>query len=392
MPTIDRLRLAVIDPNPYRDLEGNPLQREHIDHLIASIASNGFWDSLVVRPHPNEKGRYQLVFGHARIQAAREAGIEVASFTVRDLDDDGMIRAMADENVTQFGRDEYKTYREAVFAAVERVLPDIVHGNNPSKYFEGLKEGNDQQAIAAIRDGAAPGEPVIARYFNNTLPLGPIRLALQEYRDIGRLGEWHSQRNPKAVASTEPPKLSSAALAKFTDTAHVKEFADTAKRMNIPATEQEAIACFVLASLKEPQPKTASKSARGKRAGKQYARTEQPREERLTRANIRRVMTEFRASRSKSSYEKAQLEAEALAISVESAVVELSIGLKRAAKACGDLTTVADALGGLRADMTPSTISRLMECNDALMTIGAALKKAAKVGIKPLRIVGGKST
>jgi ParB-like chromosome segregation protein Spo0J len=78
-PAIRRLALGQIEPNPYRDLQGHPLRREQVEHLKASIGSTGFWDGLLARPHPKVQGRYQLVFGHARMQAAIEAGIKEAN-------------------------------------------------------------------------------------------------------------------------------------------------------------------------------------------------------------------------------------------------------------------------------------------------------------------------
>jgi hypothetical protein len=50
-----------------------------------------------------------------------------AEFVIRNLDDDAMILAMAVENVIQFGRDEYTTYREAVVA-----------GRDPSRDWHSL--------------------------------------------------------------------------------------------------------------------------------------------------------------------------------------------------------------------------------------------------------------
>lgn len=381
---IEKIRLRDIDNNPFRDLEGNPLRRDQIDRLLGSINSTGFWDGLMVRPHPSKPQRYQLVYGHARLVAAREHGVTDAVFSIRDLDDDTMIRAMADENVTQFGRDEYKTYREAVTAAVERIMGQVIAGTISENIF-----GNHGPGAQAIHSGDGPGIDVIGRYFKGTLPLGPLRLALREYRDSGRLAAWHAQHNPQAEKRAQPTSLNSAALSRFTETSHVKEFADTAQRLGLAVDQQEYVADFVLSSLKVPDPDTRAKSARGKRASEQFARTEQPRNERLTQANIRRVMTEFRAKRSRSSKEKARLQAEAYAISIESAVVEMSIGLKRAAKAGADLMAAADAIGGLHVDMTPTTLTRMMECGDALRTIETTLKKAASVGIKTIRVVGG---
>ena len=381
--SVETIPLSRIEKNPYRDLEGHPLRREQVDHLKASIGSTQFWGGLMVRPHPERAGHYQLAFGHARFQAASEAGIERADFIVRDdLDDNKMIRAMADENVTQFGKDEYKTYREAVTAAVERIMTGLlIEGDPPSTYIEGAHDRNEQDFLDAIRSGDAPGENVVARYFKGTLSLPAIRMALREYRETGRLAAWHAKHNPKATKPAEAPKLNSAALSKFEETAHVQTFARTCERLGIPPDKQEHIADQVLEQLKVPKAKPA-KTPRGERASKQYARTAQPRQERLTSANIRQEVTAIVGKAARSPSERRRLEAEAHAISIESALSEMAIGLKRAAKAASDLVGVANVIGGLQVDMTPIARGKFAECHEAWKAIETSLKAATEAGLR----------
>jgi hypothetical protein len=126
---------------------------------------------------------------------------------VRDLDDDAMIRAMADENISQFGRDEYATYREAVTAAVERLLPDPETVQNILDRLD--PDGhNTKQMLAAIEAGGCPGERVIAAFFHNTLALGPVRIALKAYRETGKLAAWHGANNPRGADKSPAPTLS----------------------------------------------------------------------------------------------------------------------------------------------------------------------------------------
>jgi ParB/RepB/Spo0J family partition protein len=378
---VKRLSLRWIDPNPFRDLEGHPLRREQIEQLKASIRSNGFWEGLLVRPHPAEHDRYQLAFGHARLQAAIEAKIRDASFNVRTLDDDAMIRAMADENVSQFGRDEYATYREAVTAAAERMMEQVIADPSDAQKILRVPDAAAQpakviaEAVNSITNGEAPGERFIARYFNGTLPLAPIRLALREYRESGRLAAWHARHNPQATAAPPAPTLNSAALSRFSEVSHVQEFADTVQRLHIPTERQEAVAEQVIAALQEPE----------------AVRPGQPRNKQLTRTNIRRVTAELHTQRAPSKCEHERRAAEARALSIENAVMEMSIGLQRAAKGSAELQAVALSLGSdVQREMTPTTLARFRECSRAMRDIGASLERAAHAGSTP-NLLGGRN-
>ena len=64
-----KILVSQIDPNPHRDLERNPISEEQVAKIIESMKQTGFWDNVVVRPHPQAAGRYQLAYGHNRIAA-----------------------------------------------------------------------------------------------------------------------------------------------------------------------------------------------------------------------------------------------------------------------------------------------------------------------------------
>ncbi len=62
-----------------RDLERYPPNPDQVTKLVASIGRTGFWNNLVVRPHPEREGRYQLAYGHYRL----EESIALDGFPVR---------------------------------------------------------------------------------------------------------------------------------------------------------------------------------------------------------------------------------------------------------------------------------------------------------------------
>jgi ParB family transcriptional regulator, chromosome partitioning protein len=65
--------------------------------LKDSIAQSGQDSPILVRPHPQAPGRYQVAFGHRRLRAARDLGQPVRA-VVRPLTDRELILAQGQEN------------------------------------------------------------------------------------------------------------------------------------------------------------------------------------------------------------------------------------------------------------------------------------------------------
>jgi len=105
MHSIPHVKMKVRDllPNPHRDLETNPIKQEKVEDLIASIGRTGFWDNLLVRPSPNQKGKYEIAYGHNRLAALTDPRVSIKEVTlpVAELSEWEMYLAMVDENETQ---------------------------------------------------------------------------------------------------------------------------------------------------------------------------------------------------------------------------------------------------------------------------------------------------
>ncbi len=71
-----KIAVAKIHPNPHRDFVTNPLREEQIIAIVDSIGRTGFWDNVVVRPHSEGKGEYELAYGHNRLEAVKRVGID----------------------------------------------------------------------------------------------------------------------------------------------------------------------------------------------------------------------------------------------------------------------------------------------------------------------------
>lgn len=128
MTELKNVKLSLIDPNPFRDGSGgNPpatwksveevygFDERKLGELQDSFRRNGVWAGAHVRP---QSGRFQLAFGHHRVEAARRLGIKEIPVVVADLSDDQMLQFMASENSEEYGHD----FALGVMNAVEAVV------------------------------------------------------------------------------------------------------------------------------------------------------------------------------------------------------------------------------------------------------------------------------
>jgi ParB/RepB/Spo0J family partition protein len=95
-----KIKTNSLRPNPFRDLKRYPVDRVKIETLKKSISDTEFWDNLLAR---KVNGEYQIAYGHHRLVALQELGIEEIDIPVKDIPDFQMIRIMANENSIQYG-------------------------------------------------------------------------------------------------------------------------------------------------------------------------------------------------------------------------------------------------------------------------------------------------
>ena len=81
--------------------------------LVESIGASGQQVPILVRPHPEASGRYQVAYGHRRLAAAAELGIAVRA-VIRPLTDTELVIAQGKENAE---RRNLTFIERALFAA-----------------------------------------------------------------------------------------------------------------------------------------------------------------------------------------------------------------------------------------------------------------------------------
>ncbi|KIT14971.1 ParB/RepB/Spo0J family partition protein [Jannaschia aquimarina] len=91
------LPIEALEPNP--DQPRRRFDDDALHDLAASIREKGLLQPIIVRPHPNQTDRYQVVAGERRWRASQLAQIHEVPVIVRDLDDQSVLEIAIIENV-----------------------------------------------------------------------------------------------------------------------------------------------------------------------------------------------------------------------------------------------------------------------------------------------------
>ncbi|WP_134680900.1 ParB/RepB/Spo0J family partition protein [Paracoccus ravus] len=91
------LPVEQLTPNP--DQPRRNFAPESLNELADSLRSKGVLQPLIVRPHPSDKGLYQIVAGERRWRAAQIAQLHEVPVIVRELDDTEVLEVAIVENI-----------------------------------------------------------------------------------------------------------------------------------------------------------------------------------------------------------------------------------------------------------------------------------------------------
>ena len=102
---------ALIEPSFITDrLDSAPEQH---DALVASIREHGQQVPILVRPHPEKEGHYQIAYGRRRLRATAELGLRIRAI-IKPLSDPQLVVAQGQENTA---RTDLSFIEKALFAA-----------------------------------------------------------------------------------------------------------------------------------------------------------------------------------------------------------------------------------------------------------------------------------
>ncbi|MCA0997152.1 plasmid partitioning protein RepB [Alloyangia pacifica] len=108
---VQEIEPDLIDDAGFEDRLG--LDPEAQGQLKESLQTYGQQVPVLLRPHPTQNGRFEIVYGRRRLGALRELGMKVKAM-VRQLDDHALVMAQGQENTS---RQDLSFIEKASFAA-----------------------------------------------------------------------------------------------------------------------------------------------------------------------------------------------------------------------------------------------------------------------------------
>ena len=164
-----KIKLQDVLPNPFRDMDRYPVNQAKIDQLTRSIESTGFWDNVVARQVGN---KVEVAYGHHRLSALKamyDPNVEF-DWIVRDLDDETMLRMMADENLQEWEHSSAivrETVRAVVLAAASGAIylqPPTDRNHEQWRYAPSFVAGK----MVSSRDAHPYNAESIAKFLGQT--------------------------------------------------------------------------------------------------------------------------------------------------------------------------------------------------------------------------------
>jgi ParB family transcriptional regulator, chromosome partitioning protein len=163
-PQRQLLPLGLLKPNtrqPRRHFD-----EEALNDLEASIRERGILQPILVRPHPEQLGSYEIVAGERRWRAAGRAGLAQAPVVIMDLTDGEVLELALVENIQ---RQDLNPIEEA--QGYKRLLEDF---------------GHSQDALAKLVGKSRS-------HVTNLLRLLELPLAVQNHVLTGALSMGHAR-------------------------------------------------------------------------------------------------------------------------------------------------------------------------------------------------------
>lgn len=217
-----KVQVKDLKPNPFRKIKKYPINKEKVKSLKTSISETSFWDNLLAR---KRNGNIEIAYGHHRLIAVQELGIETIDIPVRDLDDGQMIRIMANENL-----DDWKmtpsVYTETVLVAKEYLDGELAKyetwdkclNKNIKALFSGTK-GDFQHAKTK-----GVGQTTILKFLG------------------GNWKQWVIQDALSTITSVEEKEIDREAINELPSAVHSRKFKAEVKKYKIPKEEQKGLA------------------------------------------------------------------------------------------------------------------------------------------------------
>ena len=170
-PGVQSLPLDLLEPSPFQPRR--EMDEAALAELSVSIGQRGILQPLLVRPHPERAGRYQIIAGERRWRAAQKVPLHEVPVLVRPLSDSDAMAAGLVENLQ---REDLNPIEEA--EGYRRLLEEF----KMTQEMLGEAIGKSRAHIGNLMRILKLPEPVLAMIREGSLSAGHAR-ALMVHAD-----------------------------------------------------------------------------------------------------------------------------------------------------------------------------------------------------------------
>jgi ParB/RepB/Spo0J family partition protein len=195
-----KIKLKDLKSNPYRDLKKYPIQQDRVENLKASIEQTGFWDNILARPSGKQ---YELAYGHNRLIALQQLGIEEIDIPIKTIPDADMVRIMATENREQYDENQAILIEtvQAVKNYLDNELTKYENIKEMPSHIMNLLDGTRQEDLSRLKSKGV-GQTTILKFLGKGWKQWKIQHALEVLNS--------SEINPEAIKQFESTGMGSA--------------------------------------------------------------------------------------------------------------------------------------------------------------------------------------
>jgi len=123
----NKTQLKNILANPYKkEIDNGKLNEEQVQRLMEGFKQTTFHENLLARPSPTIKGKYELVYGHHRLEACRRlyGNNHTINLNTANYSDEQMLIDLCRENLTQGNNADFRHEFDSVILVKKYLSSD----------------------------------------------------------------------------------------------------------------------------------------------------------------------------------------------------------------------------------------------------------------------------
>ena len=200
-----QVQLKQILPNPFKkEIDNGKLNEEQVQKLMEGYKQTTFHENILARRSKEHNDKYELVYGHHRLEAARrtygnnhEINLNIVNYT-----DDQMMIDLCRENLTQGKHGSFNSELDSVLLVKKYLETKVSTSRTPSKHSrkQDISQGIGARQVAEFlsKEGKLIKKSKVAELLHSYATLAPDVLervkGSSEANELSRIKDHAQQR------------------------------------------------------------------------------------------------------------------------------------------------------------------------------------------------------